>query len=407
VTLPSIRVILLLALALRLIWIVLIPVDPVSDEVAYNAFATNIVEHGVYGFTPDEPGAFWAVGTAAIYAGVWAVFGVGSALGVVAVNLLSSMASVWLLYDLGRRWFTPAIGQCAALLLACWPMVIQYTTLMASEMHFVALLLAGLACWDRVGRSGRGLAFLLLAGLFLTAATYVRPVALLVPAALAVAAVLRQPRTSLEPALKAVVVTAMIFALVAPWSARNERVLGEPVFMSTNFWPTFWMGNSPGSRGEFVHFPPEVQTMTEIEREDYLRALALENLRADPAGFVIGVLSKAVRLHNRETVGVGWNANGVSALAGETGVTALKAVSTLYWYAVLALAFWGIFRLGRRDGAWHTLVSPPVWLWLYFTAIHAIIIVADRYHMPAIPMIALLASHALVRMPARPANSAG
>ena len=39
-----------------------------------------------------------------------------------------------------------------------------------------------------------------------------------------------------------------------------------------------------------------------------------------------------------------------------------------------------------------TSLSPPVWLWGYFPGIHAVIVVGDRYHMPAIPFIAVLAA---------------
>ena len=38
------------------------------------------------------------------------------------------------------------------------------------------------------------------------------------------------------------------------------------------------------------------------------------------------------------------------------------------------------------------ILAPPVWLWLYFTGVHAVIVVGDRYHMPAIAIIALLAA---------------
>ena len=74
-------------LALRFIWIALIDVNPVSDSFAYNVFATNIVEHGVFGFRPDQPGAYWAVGTPAIYAGAYLIFGINS-FAVIFVNMI-------------------------------------------------------------------------------------------------------------------------------------------------------------------------------------------------------------------------------------------------------------------------------------------------------------------------------
>ncbi|MEM8616226.1 MAG: glycosyltransferase family 39 protein [Pseudomonadota bacterium] len=398
--------ILALSLALRLIWILSIPVNPVSDSEAYRTLATNIVVHGVYGWAPGEPGAYWAVGPAAIYAAGYFLFGVDSALGIVLPNTLSSLAITWFLFDLGRRWFDPRVGLTAAFLFSIWPLSIQFSTVLASELHFMAFSLAALAAWDRVGFNLGGLFFLLLSGLAFGAATYVRPIALLMPAALALAALIRAPRTSWTDLVKAAVTTALIFALVAPWSARNERVFGDPVFMSTNFWANFWMGNNPETEGTYMPLPEAVKGVSEIERSDYLKKISLTYLEAEPAAFVLRTLWKSLRLHERETIGVAWNEGELKNLVGDLGLTIIKLVSTGYWYLMLAAAFVGIIvlargALGQPGQGWRVIVDPTVWLWLYFTGVHAVIVVGDRYHMPAIPLIALLAAVAFTQLSRR------
>lgn len=386
-------VILGLALVLRLIWAALIEVYPVSDPEAYMMYAHNMVKHGVYGLWPDDPSAYWAVGAAAVYAGSYMVFGFGH-VAVVVPNLISSLLVVWGLWDLGRRWFGTRAGWIAALLFALWPMAIQFTTILASELHFMALTLLGLMAWDRAHplRSRKFWLWSLAAGLAFAGATYMRPIALLVPGLLALAVLLKTPRDSFGPILRAFVITIVIFAAVAPWSARNERLFGEPVFMSTNFWANFWMGNHPGTDGVYKPLPPETDDMTEIERSDYLKELSLRHLREDPAGFVVRTGWKALKLHSRETIGVGWNDKFLRERVGGTGVLVAKLISTGWWYAMLAAAFWGIVTLVRRGGYWATLLAPPVWLWGYYAGVHAVIVVGDRYHMPSIPMIALLAA---------------
>lgn len=399
------------AFLLRLIWCLLIPVDPVSDAAAYEIFAHNLYNHGVYGFTPDEPGAYWAVGTAALYAGAYFLFGEG-ALSVVAINMVSSLIVVWGLWDLGHRWFGVTAGRLAAGVFVIWPVAIQFVTVMASELHFMAATVLALMAWDRAQGMGRATFWLfsLAAGIALSGATYLRPIALLIPAALLVATVLGAPRKTLPVLLKTVVTTTIIFAAVAPWSARNEQILGAPAFMSTNFWANFWMGNYPVGDGGYRPLPPEVEGLSEAERSDYMKKLALANLREDPFSFVPRTVIKALRLHERETIGVGWNEAAIRNLTGNFGVTALKLVSTGWWYLMLGLALWGAVVLAGRDGVWQALLSVPCWLWLYFTAVHAVIVVGDRYHMPAIPMIALLAGlglSALLRPPrSAPAESA-
>ena len=397
--LPSLTVILLIGLGLRVLWAMLIPVDPVSDSAAYHKFATTLVEHGVYGFSADVPGAYWAVGPAALYAGAYKVFGIGG-LGVVVVNLISSLIAIWGLWDLGRRWYGETAGRISALLFALWPMLIQFTTVLASELHFIALSLLAVMAWDRARgmASARFWVFTVLSGLALAGATYVRPIALLIPAALAIAAFLSAPKTSLGPILKAAVTTVIVFACVAPWSDRNERVLGERVFMSTNFWSNFWMGNHPGTNGEYAILPPESDNLSELERSRVLKEISLGHLRDDPAGFVTRTLWKSFRLYQRETIGITWNEKRITERFGAGVPGPLKLASTAWWYAVLAAGLAGAVVLARRRGLWQALLAPPVWLWLYVTGVHAVIVVGDRYHMPATPWIALLAGLALASL---------
>ena len=67
----SVLLVLLLAIALRLAWSTLIPVVPVSDGDADDILAGMLAEHGVDGWAPDRPSAYWPVGTSAIYAGLY------------------------------------------------------------------------------------------------------------------------------------------------------------------------------------------------------------------------------------------------------------------------------------------------------------------------------------------------
>ena len=87
---PLLGVIIVVVALLRLLWAVTIPMDPVSDGHAYNVFAINMVEHGVYGWTPDNPTAYWAVGTSAAVAATYLLLGQSYA-GVVALNLLAGL----------------------------------------------------------------------------------------------------------------------------------------------------------------------------------------------------------------------------------------------------------------------------------------------------------------------------
>ena len=65
IDITTIVTVLTTALVLRVAWGILVPVVPVADSNAYDVFARVLTEHGVYGWTPGEPSAYWPVGTSA------------------------------------------------------------------------------------------------------------------------------------------------------------------------------------------------------------------------------------------------------------------------------------------------------------------------------------------------------
>jgi len=105
---PNIITILVIAAAIRILWALLVPVVPLSDSNAYDTFALNLWQHGVYGWTPDSPTSYWPVGTSALYALVYQIFGHNYAF-IVALNLLLSLAIIFFptrlrIYFLVSRW---------------------------------------------------------------------------------------------------------------------------------------------------------------------------------------------------------------------------------------------------------------------------------------------------------------
>lgn len=399
--------IVLAGMALRLAWGLAVPVVPLSDSAAYHAFARTLAEHGVYGWTPDAPSAYWAVGTSALAAATYLV--VDGFAGVVALNLLAGLAILVLTERLATRWFGARTGLWAMALVAAWPNLIVFTSILSSELFFIAATLAGLFFWRRP--AGRPLANLALAGLVWGLAAYIRPVILLAPVALALAEAARGPRAFAGAALQAGVAMALIVAVALPWTLRNEAVLGGRAMISTNFGANLWMGNNPASDGGYMPLPPAVAGMGEIERGEVLKARVAAFVRDDPAA-AIGLLGrKLVMLHDRETIGIVWNEEGLAPMVGPAGVTAAKALATGYWYLILAGGLAGVAVLARAGGVVAALFNPPVALWGYFTAIHVVVVAQDRYHMPASAYIAVMAAVALEagrrRLAGRRAEGAG
>src|SRR5687767_11911502 len=202
-----------LALALRILWAIAVPVRPVSDPAAYEVFARGLAAGEGYGWKAGEPSAYWPVGTAAAYGALYAVFGV-SPLPVVIFNLLLGAAIVALTALVARRWFGDRAALIAGAATALWPSLIAFTTVIASELPFIALLLLGVHLWER-----RRVASALAAGLVFAAAALVRPQALIVPVVLAVGDLLRgeAARASL---VRGALAAAVMAAAILPWSLR-------------------------------------------------------------------------------------------------------------------------------------------------------------------------------------------
>ncbi len=389
---PPILITTVVALALRIVWIAFIDVNPVSDSFAYNVFAINIVKYGVFGLRPDQPGAYWAVGTPAIYAGAYLIFGINS-FAVIFVNMISTVLTLWFIYALGRLYFDDKTGRLAALIFAFWPVTIQFTTVIASELHFMAATTAALYFWEKSKFGTRAFwANIVLSGLCFSAATFIRPIAQLIPIVLLIVALLRVERPFWHHVVKMGLVIIVIMAAVSPWSARNERVFGTSVSISTNFGANFWMGNHPGTSGGYTPLPEWTQEMGEVERSEALKELAFEYIKNEPGEFIKRTFLKAFKLNNRETIGVAWNSEEIQKLIGTTGENLLKVISSAYWLAAIALVFLSLISLSRKGHARKAFLTPPFLIIGYFVAVHAAIVVEDRYHMPQIPFMALLAA---------------
>jgi len=381
------------AFLLRLLWLLAIPIVPVSDSHAYDVFARNMALGHGYGWEPGKPSAYWPVGTSAIYAAFYWLFGRSyTAIGLFQVA--EGVAIVVIATSLARRWFNEQAAVATAWLLACWPLLIQYTTLLASELHFILFTLA--AFW-LAGIPARGVLLRSLSsGAALAAAGYVRPLALLMPPLLFLREGLE--RAQRKSALWGMVLCAvMMAACIAPWTLRNWQTLDRFVVISTNGGGNLWMGNNPEADTGYMT-PPALGIDNEADVDRVLGQRAREYIFQDPIAFLKRSLKKLIVLHDRETIGITWNEGGILQRVGRGVLAPLKFLSSAYWWTALALAIWSLYLLAREGGMRRVLLCTPVLAWGYFTVVHSVTVAADRYHVPALPFIAILAAYAISQL---------
>jgi 4-amino-4-deoxy-L-arabinose transferase-like glycosyltransferase len=383
------------AFIVRLLWATVVPVIPVSDSYDYHTLALNLVQHGMYGWSAQEPTAAWPPGTSAAYALIYLVFGAGQ-WAIKCLNLAIGILIVFLTIELGSRWFGRAVGIIAGLLVGFWPVLIEYTTIVASEMLFAAALLGVLLLFDEICSSDKHFRLLaaILGGL-IGFATLLRPTAILLPALLG--AVFYMQRRKIVPSLELVsIATVLMLIVLTPWSARNYALFGEAVLTSTSGGANLWMGNNPATTG-FYQTPPDHTGMNEVEINRRLGNEAVAYIRQAPAAFVIRTVVKALRLYERETIGVWWNAGGIEGAFGSVGVTAIKVTSQAFWIGALLLFGIGCY-LSSRQGFASFACHPGIATLAYFSLIYAIFVIQDRYHVPTDPIMAIFAAYAILQI---------
>lgn len=378
------------AFVFRLAWGIAIPIIPVSDSSAYDVFAQNIAQGFGYGWEPGRPSAYWPVGTSAIYAILFWLFGHDYTV-VMLFQVVLGVGVVALAMSLAGRWFGEAVAVTTGWMLACWPLLIQYTTILASELYFLVFVM--LAFWFAEMPGWKWPARALLSGVALAAASYVRPIALIMaPLLFMTDAVAKERRHG--AVLACVLAMVAMVACILPWTIRNWQVFDRFVLVSTNGGANLWMGNNPKSNTGYMDLP-ELDHSNEADRDRFLAQRAREYIAQDPIAFLTRTARKVVALHDRESIGVSWNEKGIAQRLGQGLLLPLKLISSAYWWAILAAAIFGVFAFAKNAGFLALLTCPPVATWAYFTLVHAVTVAGDRYHVPSIPFIAMMAAYAL------------
>ena len=251
--------ILALAAALRIAWVLYAAREPqgLHDPIFYYGYGQGIANGFGYAL-PDGATAYYPIGYPATLAAVYYLVGhtpipdnLVLATGFFQVFL--SVATVALVYYVGRRLFTPAVGLVAALWMALFPNLIFHTAVYLTETLFIFLVLAALAVLFsfRWREERPGWTRLLVFGLLLGFSALVRPISLLflplLPIAWLIAGFGWQRALGYSGAV--LVVTA---AVIAPWTIRNAVRMDAFVIISTNVGDNLCMGHHAGAPGHFT-----------------------------------------------------------------------------------------------------------------------------------------------------------
>lgn len=375
-----------LAIAVRIAWVLAVPTKPVGDFAMYVESAAHLVAHGnldpayVY-----MPGYVFLIAPVQALGGGWLatklVGAVLGGLGAAAVAGITRQVSG-----------SARAGLCAGLLVALWPAGIAIASVTGTDMP--AAVLVVLAAWALVRFAGaRPLLAAVLFGLLTGLAAYIR--AIVVPLAVLSVLVFRAAGQPWRRATGLAALAATVALLVlAPWAVRNRLRYGETFFTDSHGGLTALVGANPNTDGcysrslnrsfrDVTGYTLLAEPHREADRASL--AIAKDWLRFDPRFSLALLASKAERLLVHERALLYWPLFRAGVLpepqraffARQRGT--IEAVADGFWLGVLALALMGMALAAQRR-QWLALALLPQALVL--AALYTAIFAEPRYRLP-------------------------
>ena len=386
----NIKNIIIFAILIRVVWAFFVPVDPVSDSFLYDSFAQSIANGNGYAFPNGDITVYWPVGTSAIYAIIYKIFGI-SYLPIVIFNIVIGVGIVWLTYAIAQRHVKKNVALIAAFLVAIWPILIEFTTIMASELIFIFLILLAIYVWGN--KQLPPILKAVMGGALICAATYVRPTALPIIALLPMLDWLANKdwRASIQTFVVAAVTAALLFS---PWVYRNQQVFGEFVLVSANGGANLWMGNNAKSNGGYTDLT-DLPFKNEVARDNYFKKEAIDFIVHNPLSYAQLAIKRAVITYKTETIGIVWNGY-LQKQFSKPVLIGMKLISSIFWWMILVFASAGVYKLlkDRQLKPFNVLFVMAA----FFFVFPILTVGQDRYHLPMNPFLAIFAAYALQSM---------
>jgi 4-amino-4-deoxy-L-arabinose transferase-like glycosyltransferase len=255
-TLLLLAAILVLGFGLRAYRVVEPLPTPGDDAHAYYALSKSLYTEGSFGGPAFEDSSDWSPGAPLLYAAsFYATAGAREGTARI-VELLLGLATIIVVYLLGRRISCRPTGLLAAFAVAVYPPFIHSVGALYSEppamLTLPAAVLAFLWASDGLGDASSRARWLV-PGLLFGLTALIRPEYLLVGIAFAVLALIRVGRArGWKPGLAgaALFVAALLLPIV-PWTIRNEVVLDRTVPISTGGGKALYVGTFLPADGEY------------------------------------------------------------------------------------------------------------------------------------------------------------
>jgi 4-amino-4-deoxy-L-arabinose transferase-like glycosyltransferase len=384
--------VLLLAAALRVCWLFAFRPDLWADAEWYHRLAVNLSNGRGYVWDDGSPTAYLPIGYPLILSLLYRYLGDSVWVGQ-GLNLLLSLAILFPSYFLFRRVWNEQTARIGTLILAVSISQISWVGILFSEVTFAFLFMVQLLLTAE-GLEHREFRWkwCMVAGFATGIAALIRPIALLVPAALFATFLLREDRRS--PLVSRIALLyAVTFVVLIPLVVRNFMVFHAFIPISTNGGVNFWIGNNPEAGGYYWYPAYAHLTGSEVDQSRQGYALGLEWIAAHPGAAALNMFKKLFHLYHRDDFGVLFSLVSDHHSPPWTAGAASAIFSDLFYYALIVPAVW---RIVAKRGS---LSACEIFLLLtcvLVTCFYLIFFGSHRFHYPLYPILAGFAAAAFI-----------
>jgi 4-amino-4-deoxy-L-arabinose transferase-like glycosyltransferase len=331
-------------------------IPPSADGAYYHKVATRIAEgQGYTWLWPDGAvtyAAHYPVGYPALVALGYAVLGAKPVVAMVINAVIGAAAAlaVWSLVSLRPYRGSSRLGLFAGLAVALHPVLVPYTAAIMTEGVTAALLVIAAAAADRARNASSPYRAWLGVGLLLGVATLVRPQTLALAPIFGFFSAAK-PVKPKRGALAAIVVTATVLAVCAPWTARNCVRMDKCALVSVNGGWNLAIGTQTENGGWHEIVVPEAckEVFQEAAKDECFGREARKVIAENPIGWLRRAPAK-LRATFDYFGAAPWYLHTANASRFPYGAkVGLGALETLVSRLLLAAALVTIFRWPSPD----------------------------------------------------------
>ncbi len=407
----------ILAVILRIVWLLLVDSKAVSDSFWYFEKGTEIASGKGYVIN-GLPTAYYPVGYPVFLAVIFKVFGSQLLAGKIA-NIVLYTGILYFSYSISKEIFNSvSIGKITLLTLSIYPNHIAYSSILATEILFLFLLLAGSYLFLIIRKR---LWSLVSSGIVWGLMCLVKPQGFFIPVLFILTVTFHSRKAIWSKLKEAFIIYVFIITALVPWVIRNYYVFNEFFIISTNDGINLLIGNNPYATGEYSLSDEAVYYLWDSDNQysspdslvknlkttEYWTSYGFKNenvasskFRKKTLDFVLNNPLKEIKLlpvklflnYKKGNEGIGWAMAEISfdSAVKKNGILLYGKIANYFYFMVMVFSLFYLLRSAYKILVKKQKIFFPLtglYIILYFTLLALIFFGGYRFNFPVIPWL--------------------